>query len=115
MDKQEKIERLRDKIDTQKAFLQHRIDILDKRCNILAGIERKLKDPHALIPVSCNSFEEWIKGHPFPDSCICNIYENKYNARSTQYVCNTYQIDYYVVKCKSREFYKEKYIKKNEE
>jgi hypothetical protein len=111
INKQERIDRIKNRIREEQSLLQYRINMLDNRHNILTGIESKLKEPYALIPIDCNSFEDWITGHPFPYSCICHVYENKFNAQNAQYVCNTYQIDYHIVKCESREFYKEKYIK----
>ena len=68
-------------------------------------------DPHALIPIWYDDIEEWIKGHPFPKTCIDMVYPNKEIAFNNSLACNTYQIDFHIVKCKPAEYYIDKYLK----
>lgn len=74
-------------------------------------ISMSLIEPHALIPKRYNDIEDWIKGHPFPKTCIDMVYSNKEIAFKNSLVCNTYQTYYHIVKCKPREYYIDKYLK----
>ena len=111
MNKTDRIERIRRDIDQQISYCHNRIDILNKRRNKLIGISKNSFDPHALIPIRYDDIEEWIIGHPFPKTCIDMVYQNKEIAFNNSLVCNTYQIDYHIVKCKPREYYIDKYLK----
>ena len=111
MNKTDRIERIRRDIDQQISYCHNRIDILNKRRNKLIGISKNSFDPHALIPIRYDDIEEWIKGHPFPKTGIDMVYQNKEIAFNNSLVCNTYQIDYHIVKCKPREYYIDKYLK----
>ena len=77
MNKTDRIERIRRDIDQQISYCHNRIDILNKRRNKLIGISKNSFDPHALIPIRYDDIEEWIKGHPFPKTCIDMVYQNK--------------------------------------
>lgn len=111
MSKTERIESIRNDINHQLSSCYHRIDMLNKRKNKLIGISMNIIEPHALIPKWYDDIEEWIKGHPFPKTCIDMVYSNKEIAINNSLTCNTYQIDYHIVKCKSREYYIDKYLK----
>ena len=112
-DKQQRINRLLDKIALERSMHYRRIGLLQERINRLNRIARKLHDPHALIPKSYASIDEWLNNcGSFPNHIIGMIFENKISAIEVSYCCNTYQSDYHVVKCNEKEYYIEKYINK---
>jgi len=53
---------------------------------------------HALIPIKYKTIDEWLEGHPFPDTVNSMRFKNRATALSVQYSCNTYLFDYHVVK-----------------
>lgn len=103
MNKQEELELAINKLQSDKSELQNRIILIDNQIKELHGEELKLFDPHALIPNSCKTFEDWIKDHPFPDACLSMIYRNKQEAKNVSYCCYTYQYDYHIVRIRPEE------------
>jgi len=85
-------------IQVKKSKLNREIAELDKQAILLHKASYDLDDPHDLIPTSYSSFEEWIDGHPFPESCLSMRFRNKSEARNVQICCNTYQFHYHIVK-----------------
>lgn len=112
MGKTERIESIRSRIDKEISRCYNRIEILNRRKSRIHKIGRNIVEPHALIPRSYNDIEEWIKGHPFPDVCINMVFDNKDIAFENSLVCNTYQLDYHIVRCKPRQYYAELYLTK---
>ena len=99
-------------IDIQLDALKQREEILLKRLQNLNNIAMSIDDPHAVIPKSYRTLDEWFKGHPFPKSLINHICKNEYKAREMQDCCNTYYFDYHVVPCQPKAYYIEKYLNK---
>ena len=112
-DKQSRINHLLGKIEIERSMHYHRIGLLQERINNLNKIAHKLHDPHALIPKSYASIDEWLDNcGSFPQFLIDMIFENKISAIQVSYCCNTYQSDYHIVKCNDKDYYIEKYINK---
>ena len=109
MNKQEELELAINKLQSDKSKLQNSIILIDNQINELHGEELKLFDPHALIPNSRKTFEDWIKVHPFPDFCLSMIYRNKQEAKNVSYCCYTYQYEYHIIRIRPEE---KKYIAK---
>lgn len=105
-------ERILLSIDKKTKELKRDIDRLEDWRSKTTSILNDLEDPYALIPKDYHSFDEWIAEHPFPYSCICNIYKNKTKAERASYCCYVYQEDYHIVPCEPKEFYKHKYKEK---
>lgn len=108
--KTDRIERLIEKIRTEESELRARLLQLGKRDVRLRYILYQVNEPYAVIPKSCLSVDEWIDGHPFPESILTNVFKNKGNAIDYYYCCNTYQTDYHIVKCEPKSYYEEKYL-----
>ena len=99
-------------IDMQLSVLSQRELILRKRKQRLNNIAIGIDEPHAVIPKSCRTLDEWFNGNRFPESIINHICKNKYKAREMQVCCNTYYFDYHVVPCQPKAYYTEKYLNK---
>ena len=99
-------------IDMQLTALKQREVILRKRLQNLNNIAMYIDDPHAVIPKSYQTLDEWFKGHPFPQSLINHVCKNEYKAREMHVCCNTYYFDYHVVPCQPKIYYIEKYLNK---
>lgn len=110
--KTERIECLIERIRTEKAKLGTRLLHLGRREEMLRRILYQVNEPYAVIPKSCLNIDEWIDGHPFPESVLVNVFNNKGDAIDTYYCCNTYQTDYHIVKCEPKSYYEDKYIKR---
>lgn len=85
-------------IQGQQSKLRSEIDSLEKQAIELYKLSTQLDDPHDLIPKSYTTFDQWIDGHPFPQSCLSMRFKNKSEARDVQTCCNTYQFEYHIVK-----------------
>ena len=107
--KQAQGEMLVNSINERLSELGKEIKRLESRKSKVVEILDGLDDPHALIPKWYDTFDEWIKDHPFPYSCIGMIYKNKSKADRASICCNIFQNDYHVVRCKPKEVYKFKY------
>jgi len=105
--KQSRADRLLCNIRNEESRLRARIHLLEKRKNKLYAITKSLDDPHALIPQKYYTLEQWLDGHPYPDTVLSHIYPNYAIACEVSYSCYIYQYDYHVVKCKPKEYYKE--------
>ena len=103
------VERLEYSINRRISDLREELRRLENRRSKVLKVLSSLDDPHALIPKDCKTFEDWLINHPFPYSCISMIYKNKTQAEHVSYCCYVYQYDYHVIRCESKEFYKEKY------
>jgi len=57
---------------------------------------------HALIPKGYSTIEEWLEGHPFPETVNKMRFKNYATAMEVQHCCNTYQFDYHIVKTKNK-------------
>nr|DAT27604.1 MAG TPA: hypothetical protein [Caudoviricetes sp.] len=113
MDKQQRIEELQQRISNQKSMLLQRINILNNRDDHLHKIASMLDDPHALVPNSVNSVEDWLCGHPFPNSVLAAICRNKKEAFERSLFSHTTMYEYHIVKCESVGYYRNKFnIKK---
>ena len=104
MGKQERIESL----------ISKSIDMIQTYKNIITDMENHIKrledelleldDPHVLIPRSYGDIEEWLLKVAFPDLMRkTHTFKNKALARRAQYVCNTFQIDYYIKRISNEE------------
>lgn len=100
---QNEIDSLKRCIENKIATYENEVRKLKTQIDELKQEERELYDPHALIPNSCRMFKDWIKGHPFPKSCLNMIFRNRHTAEINSYVCNTYQTDYHIVKIQDDE------------
>lgn len=103
---QERIDALQQRIRSEQSRLRNRINILENRHNRLSKIGINLQDPHALIPNKYKNVEDWLTGHPFPNTVLSMIYRNFAEARQVSYSCYTYQYDYHIVKCEPKECYR---------
>ena len=92
--------------------LRFEIEKLEKRRAKVFKYSLNLEDPHALIPKDCKNIEQWLDGHPYPDSCISQIYKSRGEAERVQLACNTYQEFYHIVRCKPKDYYKTHYESK---
>lgn len=92
--------------------LRSEIEKLENRKQRVFKYSLELDDPHALIPQDCKSIEQWLDGHPFPNTCISQIYKNRSYAEMAQLACNTYQEFYHIVRCKPKDYYKNIYESK---
>lgn len=108
MDKQQRIEKLQQRISNQTSMLQQRINILNNRNDHLHKIAGKLDDPHALIPNSVKSVEDWLCNHPFPDAVLSAICRNKKEAFELSLFSHTTMYEFHIVKCESANFYRNK-------
>lgn len=112
-DKQSRIDRLLNRLSIEESMHRRRIDILQERRNKLIKISHKIKAPHALIPKSYATIDEWLDDcTSFPQFIIQMIFDNKAQAVDVSYCCNTYQSDFHIVKCKAKDYYYKKYINK---
>ena len=99
---------IRDKISK----LMSEVEKLNNRKQRVFEYSLKLEDPHALIPIDYKTIEQWLDGHPYPNTCISHIYKNRSYAESVQLACNTCQEFYHIVRCKPKDYYKKKYESK---
>ena len=95
---QQEIDKQRAKIIRDISILENNIKEWRKDLSDLHNLEIKLDDPHALIPNSYKSMDEWVDGHPFPESCLSMIYKNRADAEDVQMSSYNYTFDYHVVK-----------------
>lgn len=102
---QQEIDNKRRELQVQRSTLERQISEIDNEFYNLRQLEVELDDPHALIPNSYNIIEEWLEGHPHPNSVLSMIAKNKAEAESWKISCNTYNFDYHIVKCKHKEEY----------
>ena len=114
MRKTDRILRLREQINRELSSLNQREQILRNRNNRLNVISLTIDEPHALIPRSYATVDDWLKGHRFPQFVISNVYKNSTIAFQVSLSCYTYQYDYHIVRCESREYYEQKYLSKKE-
>lgn len=112
LSKTQRIEILYDRLSNQISMLRQQEELLEQRQQKLHQIGRRIDEPHAVIPKSCNDVEAWLQGHPFPSACIANVQKNKALAEELIHVCNTYEMFYHIVKCEPREYYEEKFLNK---
>lgn len=108
-DKQQRIDKMLENISEQICMLEQRKSILDDRKNILNRVANELDDPHALIPNSAKSVEDWLYGHPFPNAVLSNICRNKNEAYRLSLFSHTTMYEYHIVKCDSVEYYRNKF------
>ncbi len=113
MDKQIRINRLTDQLDMQIASFEMQVDRLQKRKDKLYQIAARLDDPHALVPNSVKSIEDWLVDHPFPNAVLASIYINRFKAYEASLYSYTTMHDYHIVKCESAEYYRNKFNIKN--
>ncbi|QQY32076.1 Uncharacterised protein [Chryseobacterium gleum] len=88
------------KLLSEKAELTKALISKDNELAEFRRLEDKIKEEHSLIPKSYKTIEEWLEGHPFPDSVNCMRFESYAIAREVQISSNTYYFDYHIVKTK---------------
>lgn len=110
MTKTQRINRLYSQISAESSALQSRLAQLDNRRSKLNRIAKSIDEPHALIPNSCRSVEEWIEGHPFPSAVIANVFPNYATAFDASHFSIFVEMNYHVAPCESREYYRLKYM-----
>jgi len=108
MNKQQRIDKALKEISDQICKLEQRISILDNRKSTLIRISNGLDDPHALIPNSVQSIEDWLYGHPYPSAVLSSICRNRNEAFQRSLYSYTTMHDFHIVKCESVEYYKNK-------
>jgi hypothetical protein len=60
--------------------------------------EESVLEEHAVIPKQFKTIEEWLEGHPYPDSLNHMRCESYAQAFSVWCCCNTYYFNYHIVK-----------------
>ena len=111
MTKQQRIEKLQRMIRDEQSRINDRKSILEKRFVRLTKIALQLDDPHALIHRDYKSVEDMISDHPNIKNVSLQIYKNKNLAEDASYSCYTYQYEYHIVKCESKEYYQNLLLK----
>ena len=108
--KTQRIEAAKEAVYMQLNALAQRELILRNRLQHLHNIAMQIDEPHAVIPKAYSTPDEWFNGHPFPESLINKICQNKNQAEEIRVSCNTYYFDYHVVPCQPVAYYREKYL-----
>lgn len=99
---QEEIDRKIGELKSKRAHIQNELNNINQEIRKLNIRQLEVDDPHALIPKSYKSISDWIEGHPFPNTVISMIFQNRTKALMVQMSCNSYQENYHVVRCSKR-------------
>lgn len=99
---QQEIDSKMEKLSAKRHQLQKEMDEVNQEIRKLSIEQFNVDDPHALIPKSYKSISDWIEGHPFPNTVISMIFQNRTKALMAQKSCNSFQENYHVVRCSKR-------------